>query len=180
MGLMGAGSPFCAKGPLGEICNAYNGFGHWCDPACETRHSMRMHLVGSKALEEEIISGGETFGRGDAFLLLPGGIGTTREAYDILQANFEYGGVNKPIFCLNVEERNGGFYDGQVAWIRKLYEDKLARPYAGSNGSSMFISNDTSELAIAVDNWVAFGELPEKLRLENLRKKSRIPQVVSV
>merc|ERR1712217_960243 len=104
------------------------------------------------AAEEEIISGGPTFGRGDAFLLLPGGIGTTREAYDILQANFEYGGVNKPIFCLNVASGDGSFYDGQVAWIQKLYKLKLARPYAGSNGSSMFVSSNASELAVAIDD----------------------------
>jgi len=177
-GLMGIGSAFCAKGPLGEMCNGYSGFwhvgsarngNHSCLEYCETKSFMKIHLLANSALEEQLITSGQTAGVGDGFLMLPGGVGTTRELYDVLQANFEYYGVNKPIFCLNVATGHGrGFYDGVVHWMQQLFGDSLLRPYAGSNGSSMFISSNATELAAAIDDWAWTGTLPDKLRLENL------------
>jgi len=178
-GLMGVSSVFCAKGALGEICNGYSGF--WrldynntdndsCIELCETEHFMKMRLLADGALEEEIITGGQRIGMGDAFLLLPGGIGTTREVYDILQANVEYGGVNKPIFCLNGADRSEGgrgFFDTFLQWLKQLYRTRLLKPYPGSNGTSLFVSSSTTELATAIDQWALMGKLPENLRLEN-------------
>merc|ERR1712241_1573007 len=101
----------------------------------------------------------------------PGGVGTTRELYDVLQANFEYSGVNKPVFCLNVGgsvDPRSGFYGGVVQWLLKLYSDHLLKPYRGSNGSSFFISSNATVLAVAIDVWATSAQLPEDLRLENL------------
>lgn len=183
IGLMGIGSSFCAKGPLGEMCNSYDGF--WradltatdntsCIGLCETVHHAKTHLMATNALEEEIMTGGSSVGFGDAFLLQPGGVGTSRELFDILQANFEYGNVNKPVFCLNV---GGGFYDGIVSWLQNLFSTQLLAPYPGSKGSSFFISSDVSELAAAIDDWALDGRLPEKLRLENILNRSQ-PMIV--
>jgi len=178
-GLMGATSVFCAKGTLGETCNGYSGF--WrldynstgndsCIERCETEHFMKMHLLANGALEEEIITGGQSIGLGDAFLLIPGGIGTTREVYDVIQANVEYGGVNKPIFCLNGVDGSGagqGFYDTFLQWLKHLYKTRLLKAYPGSNGTSLFVSSNSTELAASIDEWTLTGKLPEKLRLEN-------------
>lgn len=181
-GLMGSPTPFCTEGALGEACNIYDGF--WtmrrpdsrpqgdehCIQDCEWHHGMKVHLVASRAVEEEIITGGAG-GKGDALLVLPGGIGTTRELYDVLQANFEYRDVNKPIFCLDAGGFEGplaGFYGGVVRWLEQLYSDKLLKPYPGSSGSSLFISSSPDLLAAAIDAWAVSGELPEEMRLEHL------------
>jgi len=102
---------------------------------------------------------------------MPGGVGTTRELFDVLQANFEYGTVNKPIFCLNI---GNGFYDGVVSWLKQLFHFKLMYPYHGSRGSSLFISDDVNVLAAAVDKWANTGVLPEELRLENILNRTDI------
>lgn len=173
-GLMGASRAFCAKGALGDMCNCYDGFCRnpsGCEKLrafCETRHFIKFHYVGDPIQEEQILTGGMTAGVADGFLLLPGGVGTTREAFDVLQANFEYGNVNKPLFCLNVSDGDRGFYEGIFRWIKQLYGDRLARPYAGSNGSSVFVSGSSTELAAAIDEWASAGTLPEHLRLERL------------
>lgn len=184
-GLMGSGAPFCAKGELGFMCNVYDGFwkgdidnkrtGTDCIEFCETRLSMKVYLLDNAALEEEILTGGRRVGMGDAFVLLPGGIGTTREMYDVLHANFEYSGVNKPIFCLNVGPptvAEGGFFDEVLAWLRQLYARQLLKPYSGSAGSSLFVASDAEVLAAAIDRWAVTGELPEELRFENLYSRS--------
>lgn len=173
VGLMGSPESFCKKGELGSNCNTYDGF--WmldeCAPTtCEER-GFKVNLVASSAIEEEIISGGPSVGMGDAFLVLPGGIGTTRELFDVLQANFEYKDVNKPVFAFNVGGEAGphtGFYSGVVTWLSQLYQKKLLKAYEGSKGSSLFISSNATELGLAVDAWAASGALPEHLRFEQL------------
>jgi len=174
---MGAGTAFCKKGKLGETCNGYDAYWKFdytakdnssCIELCESNHFMKTHLMDAKTLEEEILTGGATIGHGDAFFMMPGGIGTSRELFDVLQANFEYDNVNKPIFCLNLD---GGFYDGVVSWLKHLFATNLLKPYPGSKGSSFFISEDAAVLAAAVDKWAATGSLPEELRLENILNK---------
>jgi uncharacterized protein (TIGR00730 family) len=71
-----------------------------------------------KALMEE---------RGDAFVVLPGGIGTFEEAFEIL-AGRSLGFHNKPIVLLNVDNYYGPLLDMLQHGLRKMFirEDTLA------------------------------------------------------
>ncbi|MEO1251460.1 MAG: TIGR00730 family Rossman fold protein [Pseudomonadota bacterium] len=59
----------------------------------------------------------------DAFIALPGGVGTLEEAFEILTWS-QLAIHSKPIGLLNV----GGFYDGLSAFLDHLVEEAFLRP----------------------------------------------------
>ena len=63
--------------------------------------------------------------RADAFLGLPGGIGTLEEVFEVWTSR-SLGMHAKPVVLLNV----GGFYDGLLAWLRDLAARGFVRPEA--------------------------------------------------
>ncbi len=63
------------------------------------------------------------FERADAFIALPGGLGTLEELAEM--ATWSQIGIHtKPIGVLNVD----GFYDGLLSWLDRGVEDRLLKP----------------------------------------------------
>lgn len=56
--------------------------------------------------------------RSDAFIVLPGGVGSLDELAEIM-ANNQLGLINKPVGLLNTE----GYYDHLLAWMKKAVEE---------------------------------------------------------
>ena len=56
--------------------------------------------------------------RSDAFIVLPGGVGSLDELAEIM-ANNQLGLINKPVGLLNTE----GYYDHLIAWMKKAVEE---------------------------------------------------------
>ena len=56
--------------------------------------------------------------RSDAFIVLPGGVGSLDELAEIM-ANNQLGLINKPVGLLNTE----GYYDHLLSWMRKAVEE---------------------------------------------------------
>ena len=56
--------------------------------------------------------------RSDAFIVLPGGVGSLDELAEIM-ANNQLGLINKPVGILNTE----GYYDHLLAWMKKAVEE---------------------------------------------------------
>lgn len=65
----------------------------------------------------------EMFRRSDAFIALPGGLGTLEELAEV--ATWSQIGIHdKPIGILNVN----GYYDSLLAWLDRCVEDRLLKP----------------------------------------------------
>ena len=56
--------------------------------------------------------------RSDAFIVLPGGVGSLDELAEIM-ANNQLGLINKPVGLLNTE----GYYDHLLSWMKKAVEE---------------------------------------------------------
>ncbi|GIR11280.1 MAG: hypothetical protein CM15mP22_7000 [Gammaproteobacteria bacterium] len=54
--------------------------------------------------------------RSDAFVVLPGGVGSMDELFEIL-ANNQLGIINKPIGILNTD----GYYNDLIAWFESYF-----------------------------------------------------------
>lgn len=63
--------------------------------------------------------------RADAFLTLPGGIGTLEEFFETWTGGY-LGEHDKPVVLLDAE----GFYGGLLSWIRQLHERGFVSPHA--------------------------------------------------
>jgi len=63
--------------------------------------------------------------RSDAFLVLPGGIGTLDELFEVW-TTFALGVHNKPIVVLDVD----GFFEGLFTWVRSLVPLGFVKPAA--------------------------------------------------
>lgn len=61
--------------------------------------------------------------RSDAFLALPGGMGTMEEFFEVWTWG-QLGYHRKPVGLLNI----GGFFDGLLAFIRHMAEERFLRP----------------------------------------------------
>ena len=81
----------------------------------------------------------------DAFLVLPGGIGTLEEVFD-MWSRAQLQGLNKPIGILNVEN----FYTPQIQQIDRIIADGFL-PEAQRKWVA--VSNDTGELLDWLDNF---------------------------
>lgn len=61
-------------------------------------------------------------GEADAFLILPGGLGTLDELFEVLTAN-TLGFITKPVVILNTD----GYYQGLIDWLEQISRTGLCR-----------------------------------------------------
>lgn len=83
--------------------------------------------------------------RSDAFVALPGGIGTLDEVTEMLTAN-QLGFNVKPIALLNVD----GYFDNFIAQLDRCVKDGLINPITMG---CFFASNDVRELLGMIDDY---------------------------
>jgi uncharacterized protein (TIGR00730 family) len=76
--------------------------------------------------------------RSDAFIVLPGGVGSLDELAEIM-ANNQLGLINKPVGLLNTE----GYYDHLLAWMRKAVEEDFITE---ANFNDLIISSSCEDL----------------------------------
>ena len=83
--------------------------------------------------------------RGDAYIALPGGVGTLDELMEVW-AVAQAGLMNKPMALLNVNH----YYDGLLMQLERAYQDKLLK----EKDYQMLLSAETpAELLRMVDNY---------------------------
>ena len=91
--------------------------------------------------------------RSDAFIVLPGGVGSLDELAEVMASN-QLGIINKPIGILNTE----GYYDHLLSWFKKAVEEGFI---SSANFDELLISCSPEELVDMVvnnkrpsdDNW---------------------------
>jgi len=91
--------------------------------------------------------------RSDAFIVLPGGVGSLDELAEVMASN-QLGIINKPIGVLNTE----GYYDHLLNWFDKAVEEGFI---SKANLDELIISDSPEKLVDAVinhkrpsdDNW---------------------------
>ena len=83
--------------------------------------------------------------RSDAFIVLPGGVGSLDELAEIM-ANNQLGLINKPVGLLNTE----GYYDHLLAWMKKAVEEDFITE---SNFSDLIVSSSCEDLvSLIIEN----------------------------
>ena len=91
--------------------------------------------------------------RSDAFIVLPGGVGSLDELAEVMASN-QLGIINKPIGILNTE----GYYDHLLSWFKRAVEEGFI---SSANFDELLISSSPEELVDMVvnnkrpsdDNW---------------------------
>ncbi|MDA9621292.1 TIGR00730 family Rossman fold protein [Gammaproteobacteria bacterium] len=91
--------------------------------------------------------------RSDAFIVLPGGVGSLDELAEVMCSN-QLGIINKPIGILNTN----GYYDHLLAWMKKAVEEGFV---SDANFNELIVSDScedliervTSEKRPADDDW---------------------------
>ena len=91
--------------------------------------------------------------RSDAFIVLPGGVGSLDELAEVMCSN-QLGIINKPIGILNTN----GYYDHLLAWMKKAVEEGFI---SDANYNELIVSDScedliervTSEKRPADDDW---------------------------
>ena len=76
--------------------------------------------------------------RSDAFLVLPGGVGSLDELAEILASN-QLGIINKPVGLLNTD----GYYDHLIAWFKKAVNEGFITQ---ENLDELIISDNCEEM----------------------------------
>ena len=76
--------------------------------------------------------------RSDAFIVLPGGVGSLDELAELM-ANNQLGLINKPVGLLNTE----GYYDHLLAWMRKAVEEDFITE---ANFNDLIVSSSCEDL----------------------------------
>ena len=76
--------------------------------------------------------------RSDAFIVLPGGVGSLDELAEIM-ANNQLGLINKPVGLLNTE----GYYDHLLAWMKKAVEEDFITE---ANFNDLIVSSSCENL----------------------------------
>ena len=76
--------------------------------------------------------------RSDAFIVLPGGVGSLDELAEIM-ANNQLGLINKPVGLLNTE----GYYDHLLAWMKKAVEEGFITE---ANFNDLIVSSSCEDL----------------------------------
>ena len=76
--------------------------------------------------------------RSDAFIVLPGGVGSLDELAEIM-ANNQLGLINKPVGLLNTK----GYYDHLLAWMRKAVEEDFITE---ANFNDLIVSSSCEDL----------------------------------
>ena len=95
----------------------------------------------------------EFMSRSDAFIVLPGGVGSLDELAEIMASN-QLGIINKPVGILNTE----GYYDHLLKWFDKAVEEGFI---SSANLKELLVSDNPEELVKLVvnhkrpsdDNW---------------------------
>ena len=95
----------------------------------------------------------EFMSRSDAFIVLPGGVGSLDELAEIMASN-QLGIINKPVGILNTD----GYYDYLIKWFNKAVDEGFISP---ENLKELLISDCPDELVEMVvnhqkpsdDNW---------------------------
>ena len=95
----------------------------------------------------------EFMSRSDAFVVLPGGVGSLDELAEIMASN-QLGIINKPVGILNTE----GYYDHLLKWFDKAVEEGFI---SSANLKELLVSDNPEELVDLVvnherpsdDNW---------------------------
>ena len=95
----------------------------------------------------------EFMSRSDAFIVLPGGVGSLDELAEIMASN-QLGIINKPVGILNTE----GYYDYLLKWFNKAVDEGFI---SSANLQELLISDSPQELVEMVvnhkrpsdDNW---------------------------
>ena len=83
---------------------------------------------------------------GDNYLVLPGGIGTSNELFEVLVKN-NIKDFNKKIYVFNIN----GFYNNIINHLKYL-EDKKYIYGSGYKGLNLFISDNIDEIAKNINN----------------------------
>ena len=102
----------------------------------------------------------------DAFIVLPGGVGSMDELLEVM-VNNQLGGINKPVGLLNIN----GFYDGFLSWLQHSVDEEFV---SLENQNQVLVHNDPKELLEMVlsaempssDTWidrlnVDFSKIPK-------------------
>ena len=76
--------------------------------------------------------------RSDAFIVLPGGVGSLDELAEIM-ANNQLGLINKPVGLLNT----AGYYDHLLAWMKKAVEEDFITE---ANFNDLIVSSSCEDL----------------------------------
>jgi uncharacterized protein (TIGR00730 family) len=76
--------------------------------------------------------------RSDAFIVLPGGVGSLDELAEIM-ANNQLGLINKPVGLLNTE----GYYDHLLSWMKKAVEEDFITE---ANFNDLIVSSSCEDL----------------------------------
>jgi uncharacterized protein (TIGR00730 family) len=76
--------------------------------------------------------------RSDAFIVLPGGVGSLDELAEIM-ANNQLGLINKPVGLLNTE----GYYDHLIAWMQNAVKEGFI---SEANFNDLIISDSCEDL----------------------------------
>ena len=95
----------------------------------------------------------EFMSRSDAFIVLPGGVGSLDELAEIMASN-QLGIINKPVGILNTE----GYYDHLLKWFNKAVDEGFI---SSSNLQELLVSDSPEELVEMIinhqrpsdDNW---------------------------
>ena len=95
----------------------------------------------------------EFMSRSDAFIVLPGGVGSLDELAEIMASN-QLGIINKPVGILNTE----GYYDHLLKWFDKAVDEGFI---SSANLKELLVSDNPEELVDLVvnherpsdDNW---------------------------
>ena len=74
----------------------------------------------------------------DAFIVLPGGVGSMDELLEVM-VNNQLGGINKPVGLLNID----GYYDGFLEWLQRSVDDEFV---SIENQKQVLVSNNAEEL----------------------------------
>ena len=87
--------------------------------------------------------------RSDAFIVLPGGVGSLDELAEIM-ANNQLGLINKPVGLLNTE----GYYDYLLSWMKKAVEEDFITE---ANFNDLIVSSSCEDLV----NLIIENERPD-------------------
>ena len=87
--------------------------------------------------------------RSDAFIVLPGGVGSLDELAEIMPNN-QLGLINKPVGLLNTE----GYYDHLLAWMKKAVEEDFITE---ANFNDLIVSSSCEDLV----NLIIENERPD-------------------
>ncbi len=77
-------------------------------------------------------------GMSDAFIVLPGGVGSMDELLEVMVSN-QLGGINKPVGLLNTN----GYYNGFLDWLQRSVDDEFV---SQENQRQIYVSENPKEL----------------------------------